>query len=103
METKAITIKLPSNHPVFDVPRGRRSETIRKWLDLGMNMSGVIEALEPKFDILNRIVELLEGKQLVADNPRGDGIAVNLDMDSFIDSISEVFHNEPEKGDDEKS
>ena len=98
MEIKTITIKLPADHPIFNIPRGYRSETIRKWVDLGMDLSRVIEALESKCDVLNRIMELLETKQQAEDSPEEN--ATNyFDMDSFIDSVSEVFRD-PKEGDD---
>lgn len=37
--TRRLTIRLPANHPVFDLPKRDRSRVAREWLDRGRDIT----------------------------------------------------------------
>jgi hypothetical protein len=107
-ESRVVAVRLPADHPVFNLPQRSRAETIRRWLEMGMSLSLLNETIEVKSKKLDYIIELIEEIKERASNTNGEGpqagnqeteLIVNLDFDSFIDSVSEVFRD-PKEGDE---
>lgn len=57
MSGKVIAIRLPEDHPIFQIEPGKRSEVARSWLDIGARL----EQLDEK---MTRVMELLEAGPL---------------------------------------
>ena len=57
MSGKVIAIRLPEDHPIFQIEPGKRSEVARSWLDIGARL----EQLDEK---MTRGMELLEAGPL---------------------------------------
>lgn len=57
MSGKVIAIRLPEDHPIFQIEPGKRSEVARSWLDVGARL----EQLDEK---MTRVMELLEAGPL---------------------------------------
>jgi len=61
---KVIAIRLPENHPIFQVERGKRSEVARSWLDVGARLEQLDEKIGRLDEQISRVMELLEANPL---------------------------------------
>jgi len=109
MEIKTITIKLPADHPIFEVPRGRRSEIIRRWLEAGINLSQIESKLDRILEKMDEVKQLpfisaeVSAEDNKADDATGtnDGLPKNFNLESFMESIDEIFRGKESKSNSE--
>lgn len=61
-EQRRLDMLLPADHPLWGIPTGQRSETARRWLDLGFQSENYIEKLEQRLVLLEKLLSRLEEK-----------------------------------------
>lgn len=61
-EQRRLDMLLPADHPLWGIPTGQRSETARRWLDLGFQSENYIEKLEQRLVIFEELLSRLEEK-----------------------------------------
>lgn len=109
-ESKVVAVRLPVDHPVFNLPQRSRAETIRRWLEMGMNLSRLNKTIELESKKLDRVLELLQEMKEKQNIPSSrtsnseepkveienqeDEIARNLDLTSLNDAIKDFFLDE---------
>lgn len=50
---RRLELRLPSNHPVWDLPDGFRSKIAREWLELGRRLASIEDDLKDIKELIN--------------------------------------------------
>lgn len=64
MSGKVIAIRLPEDHPIFQIEPGKRSEVARSWLDIGARLEQLDDKIGRLDEQISRVMELLEANPL---------------------------------------
>lgn len=59
---RRLELRLPDDHPIWQVPEGKRAEAARRWLDLGREAELARESAEARLARLEEKVASLESR-----------------------------------------
>lgn len=93
MPDKPFSIRLPSDHPLWNYPPGQRSQKTREAIDLGLNLAGVlneIKVLVTALDSrLDRLEKMMTTGAIAAQNEKPEedvSVSIeNFDIDAFTE------------------
>lgn len=84
-EQRRLDMLLPADHPLWAIPVGQRSETARRWLDLGLESENYIEKLEQRLVLFGELLSRLEEKNDVLEKHISDMQTVLISLAAKIE------------------
>lgn len=78
---KRLELRLPANHPVWNLPEGSRSKIVKEWLEIGRRLTMIEESLQVVTEKLDARHDV--GQQNVASDATGQS-DTGFDKNAFL-------------------